>query len=121
MEELTGLGKAIIGTDQDKIHLDLTVKNILAYKPLLARIFAEVVAECRGMDYDAIEACIEGDVMVSKVYVDSGLTNAGERIDGLNTEAYLNEEGLDRCDMRTYLRIPGCTEAECLRHRYRVL
>ncbi len=115
MEELTGLGKAIIGTDQDKIHLDLTVKNILAYKPLLARIFAEVVAECRDMDYDAIEACIEGDVMVSKVYVDSGLTNAGERIDGLNTEAYLNEEGLDKYDIRTYLRIPGSSETECIK------
>ena len=115
MEQLTGLGKAIIGTDQDKIRLDQAVKNILAYKPLLARIFAEVVAECRGMDYDSIEACIEGDVLVSKVFVDSGLTNAGERIDGLGTEAYLNDEGLDRYDIRTYLRLPGSSSAECIK------
>ena len=107
MEQFTGLGKAIVATDPDKIRLDMTVKNILAYKPLLARIFKEVVSECRDMNYDEIEACIEGDVLVSKVYVDSGLTNAGERIDGLNTEAYLNEEGLDRYDIRTYLRLPG--------------
>jgi chorismate mutase len=99
MEQLTGLGKAIAAADPDKIRLDMTVKNILAYKPLLARIFKEVVSECRDMDFDEIEACIEGDVLVSKVYVDSGITNAGERIDGLNTEAYLNEEGLDRYDI----------------------
>ena len=107
MEQFTGLGKAIVAADPDKIRLDMTVKNILAYKPLLARMFKEVVSECRDMTFDEIEACIEGDVLVSKVYVDSGLTNTGERIDGLNTEAYLNEEGLDRYDIRTYLKLPG--------------
>ena len=35
------------------------------------------------------------------------MTNAGELIDGQNTEAYLNGEGLDRYDIRTYLMIPG--------------
>ena len=69
MEKLTGLGKAIIGTDSDKIRLDQAVKNILAYKPLLARIFKEVVEECHDMSYEEIESCIEGDVLVSKVYV----------------------------------------------------
>lgn len=44
MEQLTGLGKAIVAADPDKIRLDMTVKNILAYKPLLARIFKEVVS-----------------------------------------------------------------------------
>ena len=87
MERLTGLGKAIITTDQDKIRLDKAVKNILAYKPLLARIFKEVVSECMDMTFEEIENCIEGEDLVSKVYVDSGLTNAGERIDGLGTEA----------------------------------
>ena len=115
MEQLTGMGKAIVAADPDKIRLDMTVKNILAYKPLLARIFKEVVSECRDMNYDEIEACIEGDVLVSKVYIDSGLTNAGERIDGLNTEAYLNEEGLDRYDIRTYLRLPGKDGSEFIK------
>ena len=50
MEHLTGLGKTILATDPDKIRLDQAVKNILAYKPLLARIFKEVVSECRDMD-----------------------------------------------------------------------
>ena len=115
MEQLTGLGKAIVAADPDKIRLDMTVKNILAYKPLLARIFKEVVSECREMHYDEIEACIEGDVLISKVYVDSGITNAGERIDGLNTESYLNEEGLDRYDIRTYLRLPGKYDSEYIK------
>jgi len=112
---LTGLGKTIIATDPDKIRLDQAVKNILAFKPLLARIFKEVVEECRDMDADEIEACIEGEVLVSKVYVDGGLTNAGERIDGLSTEAYFNDEGLDKYDLRTYLRIPEKDVAECVK------
>jgi chorismate mutase len=112
MEQLTGLGKTILATDPDKIRLDQAVKNILAYKPLLARVFKEVVSECRDMDYDEIEACIEGEVLISSVYVDGGLSNAGERIDGLSTEAYLNEEGLDKYDLRTYLRLPGTKTPE---------
>ena len=79
MEQLTGLGKTIIATDQDRIRLDRAVKNILAYKPLLARIFKETVEECMNMSPKEIEDCIEGDVLVGKVYVDSGLSNAGER------------------------------------------
>ena len=112
---LTGLGKTIIATDPDKIRLDQAVKNILAFKPLLARIFKEVVEECQDMDVEEIEACIEGEVLVSKVYVDGGLTNAGERIDGLSTEAYFNDEGLDKYDLRTYLRIPEKDVAECVK------
>jgi hypothetical protein len=115
MERLTEFGKAIIATDADKIRLDNAVKSILAYKPLLARLFKEVVSECWDMDVEAIEACIEGDVLISDIYVDSGLTNAGERIDGLNTEAYLNEEGLDKYDLRTYLRLPGKDVSECVK------
>ena len=106
MEHLTGLGKTILATDPDKIRLDQAVKNILAYKPLLARIFKEVVSECRDMDYDEIEACIEGEVLISSVYVDSRLSNAGERIDGLSTEAYLNEEGLDKYDLEPWCLSP---------------
>ena len=112
MDRLTEFGKTIMATDPDKLRLDQAVKNILAYKPLLARIFKEVVAECRDMEVEEIERCIEGEVLISKVYVDGGLTNAGERIDGLNTESYLNAEGLDRFDIRTYLRLPGSQKPE---------
>ena len=81
MKKLTGLGKTLIATDPDKIRLNLAVKNILAFKPLLARIFKEVVSECRDIGLEEIEASIEGDILISRVYVESGLTNAGERID----------------------------------------
>ena len=39
MAQLTTLGKTIRSTDPNKIKLDGNVKNIVAYKPLLARIF----------------------------------------------------------------------------------
>jgi len=112
MEQLTGLGRTIISSAPDKFKLDQTVKSLLAHKSFLARILKEVVSECRDMCYDDIETCIEGDVLISKVYVDSGLTNATERIDGLNTESYFNDEGLDRFDIRTYLILPGKREPE---------
>ena len=108
---LTGLGKELISSDQYRIKLDQTVKKILAYKPLLAMIIKETVSECLGMSLSEIEQCIEGDVLISKVYIDGGLTNAGERIDGLSTESFLNDEGLDKYDIRTYMRIPdGATD-----------
>lgn len=105
MEQLTGLGKAVMTTDPDKLRLDRSVKNILAYKPILTRIIKEAVTECHDMDYDEVEACIGEKVLISKMPVDSGITNMPERIDGLNTEAFLNYEGLDRYDIRTYLLI----------------
>lgn len=42
-QQLNGLGKTIMAADPARIRLDQTVKNVLAYKPLLARIFKEVV------------------------------------------------------------------------------
>ena len=124
MEILSELGRSVAVVDPDKARLDQNVKNILAYKPLLAWIFKEVVSECRDMDLDEIEASIEGNVLISQVYVDSGLSNAGERIDGLGTESYLYAEGrgeridglgteshlyaegLNKYDIRTYLMLP---------------
>ncbi len=39
----------------------------------------------------------------------------GDRYHERNTEAYLNGEGLDRYDIRTYLRLPGSGEADCIK------
>ena len=114
-ESLTDLGKQIIATDQMRIKLDKTVKNILAYKPLLARIFKEVVVECRNMSYEKIERCIEGEVQISQVAVNSGLSNAGERIEGLSTESIINDEGVDYYDIRTYLIIPGTKKKKMIK------
>ena len=71
----------------------------------IGSVIKEAVTECHGMDYDEVEACIGEKVLISKMPVDSGITNMPERIDGLNTEAFLNYEGLDRYDIRTYLLI----------------
>ena len=49
MEKLTDLGKTVRAVDPLKAKLDRTVKRVLAFKPLLARIFGEVVTECSGM------------------------------------------------------------------------
>ena len=52
MKMLSELGKSIAVVDPDKVHLDQNVKNILAYKPLLARIFSmsESPQEIRFID-----------------------------------------------------------------------
>ena len=107
MESLTEFGKTVVGVDPIKAKLDQTVKKVLAFKPLLARIFKEVVEECHDLCYEEIEACIEGDVLISKVPVDSGLTNSLPRIDGLRTEDYIEGEGVVFYDIRTYLKLPG--------------
>ena len=110
MQCFTDFGKAIISTDPIGIKLDKAVKNILAYKPLLARIFKEVVSECNDMSYDEIVACIEGDILISEEYVDSGMSNSRERIEGLSTEAY-----------NTSVRTPLPTHVGCGMNRFFVL
>ena len=107
MEEPNELAKSIAATDPTGIKLDNAVKNLFAHKSLLARIIKGTVTECKNMSYEEIEKCIEGDVQIDKVIVDPGLTNASERIQGLNTELYLNEEGFIKFDLFTYLRIPN--------------
>lgn len=47
MESLTEFGKTVVGVDPIKAKLDQTVKKVLAFKPLLARIFKEVVENDR--------------------------------------------------------------------------
>ena len=106
MEEPNELAKTIAATDPTGVKLDNAVKAFFAHKPLLSRVIKETVLECKDMTYEEIEACIEGDAQIDKVFVDPGLTNSGERLQGLNTELYLNEEGLIRFDLFTYLRIP---------------
>ena len=107
MESLTEFGKTVVGVDPIKAKLDQTVKKVLAFKPLLARIFKEVVEECNDLNYEEIEACIEGEVLISKVPVDSGLSNSAPLISGLKTEDYIEGEGVVFYDIRTFLRLPN--------------
>ena len=55
MRELNALGKMVVSMEPSTMKLDGNVKKILAYKPLLARIFKEVVAECRELSHEEIE------------------------------------------------------------------
>ena len=101
MEKLTDLGKTVRAVDPLKAKLDRTVKRVLAFKPLLARIFREVVTECSGMSVEQIESCIEGEALISEVPVE-GI----ERISGLTTETLDHGEEYITFDVLTYLKIP---------------
>lgn len=103
MKQLTEFGKVIQSTESIKNKLDKTVKRILAFKPLLARIFKEVVVECQGMSFDQIERCIEGDVIISEVPLDD---IPMEKISGLHTESPRADGEYITYDVMTYLKIP---------------
>lgn len=110
MEKLTDLGKTVRAVDPLKAKLDRTVKRVLAFKPLLARIFREVVAECSGMSVEQIESCIEGEALISEVPVE-GI----ERISGLTTEASDHGEEYITFDVLTYLKIPQSEQSEYIK------
>ena len=99
MESLTEFGKTVVGVAPIKAKLDQTVKKVLAFKPLLARIFKEVVEECHDLSYEEIEACIEGDVLISKVHVDSGLPvtqDFKEAMDMCTYADYIEKKGIEQ-------------------------
>ena len=110
MEKFTDLGKKIRTTDPIKMKLDRTVKSVLAFKPLLARIFKEVVTECSNMSFEKIESCIEGDALISEVPVDSL-----EVISGLSTETSEHGEDFITYDVLTYLKIPQSGNPEYIK------
>ena len=99
MESLTEFGKTVVGVDPIKAKLDQTVKKVLAFKPLLARIFKEVVEECHDLSFEEIEACIEGDVLISKVPVDTGLPvtqDFKEAMDMCTYADYIEKKGIEQ-------------------------
>ncbi len=89
---------------------DSDVKKILARKSILARILEAVVDEFNGEDPEKIEGLIDDNIMISRIPVESDLTNlkkdteAGGRIDGFNTEAPELDEGTAVFDIIFYVR-----------------
>lgn len=73
-------------------------------KPILAHIFKETITECKDMSYDEIEKCIEGDIQIDIVGLDTGTSN--EKISGNTQEDFVNGEGKVTFDIRTFVRIP---------------
>lgn len=108
MNKLTETGKVIVSTSPEEIKLDKQIKRVLACKPILARILAEVVEECKGMSYDDVESCIEGEILIDEIPVEPGLSN----IVGSSQEDYQNLEGMIRYDLRTYLMLPNQKEPQ---------
>ena len=108
-EERTALGEEIASMDSAEIRLDRNIKNILAYKPILARIFRETVIECKEMTYDEILQCIEGEVHVDTIGLHPGTSNV-QKIEGRTQEDAVYREGKVTYDIRTVLRIPNGEE-----------
>lgn len=102
--KLTGLGETIVSTPQQDLKLDGYIKNILAFKPILSRIFKGTIIECKDMSYDEIERCIEGDIQIDIVGLDPGTSN--EKISGNTQEDFVTGEGKVTFDIRTFIRIP---------------
>lgn len=99
---MTALGTAVSTTDA---KLDAHVKNILAFKPVLARIFKETIIECHDMSYEEIESCIEGDVQIDVIGLNPGTSNPS-KISGNAQEDTQDGEGKITYDIRTFIRIP---------------
>jgi predicted transposase/invertase (TIGR01784 family) len=109
MEQLNGLGEIIASTPQEDVKLDAYIKNILAFKPILARIFKETIEECKDMEYDEIERCIEGDIDITLIGLNPGMSNP-TKIEGNMQEDFVNGEGKITYDIRTTIRIPKSSD-----------
>ncbi len=105
----TELEKTLIATDTEAQY-DECAKRILGHKSILARILEKTVDEFHGMSPKEIENYIEGEPIIGKVPVDSGVTNQLENkndtyIVGLNTESAEIYEGFVRFDIIFYVRM----------------
>ena len=90
----------------DVSTMDAHVKNVLAIKPVLARIIQGTVSEVANYSPDEIEGMLEGDPQVDTVPVDPGLSNH-PKIEGKANDESIPFEGEVRYDLLTHIRIPG--------------
>ena len=105
-----------IDATKENVTLDKQIKVVLANKSILARILAHSMKEFKGMDYDAIMACIEGEPEVGTVAVAPGKTNMkSDKISGSATEDIVSNEGTIYFDIRLYVRLPGDDKVESVK------
>ena len=109
-KEQTPLAKTLDAT-KENITLDKKIKEVLACKPILARILSGCMNEFDGMSYEEIEACIEGKPDVGIIPVEPGHTNPS-KITGSSTEDTVQNEGTITFDIRFYVRIPNKSTSE---------
>ena len=87
----------VVDIAKEKARYDTEVKNVLSDKYILAWIMSRVTEEFRGMPVQDIVRCIEGEPIVSKVYVAPGKTN--DSIIGRDTQDKVPDEGEVRFDI----------------------
>lgn len=99
-----------------RLSYDENVKQLLAYKPILAWILKYCAKEFAGLTIEEIQNCIEGEPEVGKAAVHSGeqkiiqKAENQKRIIGTNTEDLSSTDGLVRYDIRFNARIAGRDE-----------
>lgn len=102
--ETTNLAHAV-DIAGEKAQLDTEVKNVLSDKYILAWILSRVASEFRGMPIQTIVQCIEGEPLISRVYVNPGKTN--ESIIGRDTDDKVPKEGEARFDILFHVITPS--------------
>lgn len=105
----TVLGNAINSLNGNPEY-DQNVKQLLALKPVLARILKGTAHEFMDMELEDIENAIEGTPHVSSVPVEPGLTNS--KIFGMDKEETIANEGYVTFDVKFYARYPNMTKNE---------
>ena len=95
----------VVDIAKEKARYDIEVKNVLSDKYILAWIISRVTEEFRGMSIQDIVQCIEGEPLVSKVYVAPGRTN--DSIIGRDTQDKVPKEGEVRFDILFHAITPS--------------
>lgn len=96
--EDTHLSQAVTAA-QDAAAYDTNAKLLLADKQILARILKYTIRECRDMAIGEIMNCIQDDIVVAIIPLDTRLTNLG-RIKESKTEDNIPGEGTVYFDIR---------------------
>lgn len=94
----------------ENAQYDKYAKKLLSNKVFLAYILKDTIPDLSGLSPAEIIPLIEGEVEVSEVPVDPGMTNqymnmSGNRITGNNTEDSELEEGTIKYDIIFYVRL----------------
>ncbi len=81
----TEMKKSILVT-QMMAQYDEQAKRLLGHKSILAHILVRTVEEFKGMNPKKVEGYIEGEPMISHMYVEPGLTNTAKSPNNTTTE-----------------------------------
>ena len=104
----------VVNIAKEKARYDTEVKNVLSDKYILAWIISRVTEEFRGMSIQNIVQCIEGEPVVSKVYVAPGKTN--DSIIGRDTQDKAPGEGEARFDILFHAVAPSKERIKIIRN-----